>query len=198
MFGGFSSDPFELIWSSPPTFQAQLGSSLAVAKAAYLAGAPHAIGSGIDSGLVHTSFSSGPPYGPILYGCPWQLSVADGGTQELNLTKSESADLLGYLLLGSTSGTSPGIQLSFPNFVSIPLNPADPYFAYTLANPNLPPLSNSLGALGSKATSVSSSFTLPPGLGPGLVGTVIHHAFVLLQDGLPVDASNAVELQLLL
>ncbi len=81
-----------------------------------------------------------------------------------------------YWLLGSASGTTPGIDVG--SGLTLPLQP-DGYFLYTLAAPNAPPLSGSIGLLDAagRATTV---FELPPPaqIPPNLVGLTLQHAWV--------------------
>jgi hypothetical protein len=62
---------------------------------------------------------------------PAQISVGAGGTQVLALDACSASRGGVLLLLGSASGTSPGIAAGA---LTISLNP-DAYFAYTPANP---------------------------------------------------------------
>ncbi|MFT6715362.1 MAG: hypothetical protein ACJAVJ_002655, partial [Planctomycetota bacterium] len=103
-----------------------------------------------------------------------------------------------YLLLGSLSGTTPGMPVG-PYVV--PLN-ADFYLSRTFVSPNPAYLTNSTGVMtptpdgGGTAT---ASLTLPLGLSPALAGQTVHHAFVYVetQTGNVNFVSNAVPLKLL-
>jgi len=117
------------------------------------------------------------------------LSVATTGTQHLTLDAGPGNANRIFILLGTMAGTTPGLTL--PNGTHIPLNPSA-YFSFTLANPNVLPLTHSLGFLDANGHT-TSSFTLPH-VPPVAAGLVLHHAYVLLQ---PVNfASNAVEVTL--
>lgn len=105
------------------------------------------------------------------------ISLATGGIQNLGLNAGLPHAGATYFLLGSISGTQPGIAAPGG---TIPLNP-DPWFFWTLGNPNSAVLANSLGVLDGGG-SAQSSFTVPPVAAPGLVGLVFHHAYVVL-DG---------------
>ena len=111
-----------------------------------------------------------------LAGTPEQISLAAGGTQSFSLDAGPSLAGLPYLLLGSTSGTSPGIPI---DGVQLPLN-ADVYLTLSLIGPNAPPLSSSLGTLDAQGKA-AAAFTLPPGLSPTLAGAQLHHAFVVVE-----------------
>ncbi len=117
-----------------------------------------------------------------------QVSAGAGGTQTFSLDAGAANAHRSYIVLGSVSGTHPGIPI-FP--VVLPLN-YDPYLLYTAANPNTAPLSNSLGQLDGSGHA-SASFTLPAGF-PQFAGIQLHHAFLLVG---PVNfASNPVPLTL--
>ncbi|TAJ17037.1 MAG: hypothetical protein EPO68_10105, partial [Planctomycetota bacterium] len=105
-------------------------------------------------------------------------SLHTGGGAELLLTLKAGSAHAGqlYLLLGSGAGTSPGIPTAAG---VLPLVP-DPYFAFTLGNPNSPLLAPSLAFLDT-AGSASASFALPSSATPELAGLTVHHAFVALE-----------------
>ena len=136
---------------------------------------------------------------PTLYANASQISLAAGGTVAFQM---KTPPLPGpsnlFLLLGSASGTNPGIQ-SGP--FTLPLN-QDAYMMRTFDAPNQPPFTGSMGALLILGTGYgfgSSSLTLPPGLiPPSLVGLTLHHAYVVVdtQTGQLVHVTNAVPLNL--
>jgi len=123
-----------------------------------------------------------------------QLPLATGGTQPMALDAGFAHAGETYLVLGTLSGAVPGTPL--PGGLLLPLN-LDAYTFWTLANPNTPPLSASLGVLDATGHS-APAFTLPPGLDPLLAGLVLHHAAVVIQapGGKKVFASNALPLTL--
>jgi hypothetical protein len=135
---------------------------------------------------------------PPLMADVYKLSVAAGGTQAFTLTAPTASDF--YLLLGTTSGSSPGTP--FASFL-VPLN-VDGYFLHTLAGPNTPPLTNSLGNFTPSVTGpgaqATAAFTLPPALDPGLIALTLRHAYVTLNptSGLLTSVSNAVPILLTL
>jgi hypothetical protein len=92
-----------------------------------------------------------------------------------------------YVLLGSLSGTSPGLLLP-P--VTLPLN-LDPYLTFLAGNPNWV-VGNSMGTLDAagKATATIYGLRLPREAG----GALVHHAYVVFAPGLSgfAMASNAV------
>jgi len=126
------------------------------------------------------------------------ISASAGGTQTLALSAG-TCDLAGqpYLLLGSASGTAPGVPIQD---VILPLAFPDPWFSFTLQNPNTAPLGNSFGILDAGASG-ASTFTLPPGSPAAVVGLTLNHAFLgidLSSGGGVTFASNAVPVQLTL
>ena len=123
------------------------------------------------------------------------LSLSTGGVQRFTLEAGVEHGLLAYLLLGTLAGTEPGLPI---DGLLLPLNP-DSYTTAALLAPNTAPLASSLGTLDAQGVACAS-FTLPPGLPPGLSGLTLHHAFVVIEL-LPtllqvVLASNAVPLTL--
>jgi hypothetical protein len=119
-----------------------------------------------------------------------KVSMATGGAQPLTLTAGSALGLNVYFLLGSASGTSPGIML---DGLHLPLQIADPYFHLTLTQPNQLPLVNTLGFLSPSGTAMAS-IVVPLGQ-PTWVGLTLHHAYVVFGDDLGVAfASNALPL----
>jgi hypothetical protein len=126
-----------------------------------------------------------------------EISLATGGTQALSLAAGAQHGGRTYWLLGSLSGTAPGVPL--PGGLELPLV-FDLWTDFTLAHPNQPPYTDSLGTLDSRGEA-SAAFEIPPGVPAGLAGLRFHHAFVVF-DGAPsvahiVLASNAVEVELI-
>lgn len=127
---------------------------------------------------------------PAFVASPPTISLAAGGTQTLSIAGSPLAAGFTYLIAGSLSGTSPGVSV-FQFFV--PLNPDD-WFAFTVANPNTPPLSGFQGLLDAAGTG-AATLTLPPGLPPALAGITVNHAVGLVSPaGVIVGVSAAVSL----
>ena len=128
--------------------------------------------------------------------CTDSVSLANGGTQSLELAAGAAYAGMPYLMLGSLSGTSPGTPVDSG---VLPLN-VDAHFLYTLQFANSPPLSNSFGALDVDGKA-SATFTLPAGLSPNLTGTTFHHAYVVIEVSPTLiqvaHASNAVPVTLL-
>jgi hypothetical protein len=123
------------------------------------------------------------------------ISVGTGGAQTLQLQAgaASSGDL--HLVLGSISGTSPGVPFGGG---TLPLN-IDGYFMYTLGNVNSPPLSNSFGFLDGTG-SATTQFALGAGSPSSLAGLEIFHAFITL-DAVTFAAnlaSNTIPVQITL
>jgi len=117
------------------------------------------------------------------------LSASGPFPQHQNFTLNAGASNAGrpYIMLGSVSGTTPGLQISAN--VHLPLN-HDFYFDFLIANPNAPILPGSSGVLNG-AGQASTFFALPAGLPASVVNATIHHAYVLIPT---TFASNAVEM----
>ncbi len=117
------------------------------------------------------------------------VSVGAGGAQTWTLVHGPGSAGLVYFILGTLSGTSPGLDAGA---LHLPLNP-DVYMLWTLNHPNTAPLVASFGILDAVG-GASASFVLPPGSDPSLVGLLAHHADVTI-DPVALDAvatSNAV------
>lgn len=119
------------------------------------------------------------------------VSASEGGVQTFALDAGASNGNSIYVLLGSLSGTSPGLPL---DGVVLPLV-ADAYTLFTLNGP-APLLSGSVGLLDANGEG-TAAFQLPPNAAlPGLVGKVVHHAYVVFAGTQFVLASNPVGLLL--
>ena len=120
------------------------------------------------------------------------VSLSKGGAQTFSLFGGNANAGKLYLLLGTLSGTKPGIKLGT---VTLALNP-DAYFFFMLGNPNTL-IANSLGILSPSGTS-TAKLNLPLGLPVSLAGTVLYHAYLVLDPSrLSFDfSSNAVPLTL--
>lgn len=120
-----------------------------------------------------------------------KLSVFGGGSQVWSLDAGQEHAGDFYLILGSLSGTQPGVDLVS---AVVPLN-VDGYFMFTLQNANTGPLVDTLGVL-SGAGLATARFELPAGSDPALAGIRADHAYVVFDQVTtqPVFASNAVEL----
>lgn len=122
------------------------------------------------------------------------VSLSGQGQQKLTLQAGTSNAGRLYILLGSLSGTSPGLRLGS---VLLPLQ-ADAYFDITASFPNSPLLTSSLGTLDSSGMA-NASFTAIPQIPASLIGKRFDHAYLVLNTAAAtpfVFASNAVELTL--
>ena len=120
------------------------------------------------------------------------LSVMAGGTVDFTLSAGAQFAGLPYLVAGTSSGTVPGLLV---DGVALPLN-NDSYTAFTLQGAGGPFLPGSAGVLDAGG-GAAASLQLPPGLNPGLAGTVLHHAYaVFAPTGEVVLASNPVAVEL--
>ena len=123
-----------------------------------------------------------------------EFSVTEGGVQQLHLDAGPSLAGNLYLILGSTSGTTPGIDVDGLN---LPLN-VDTYLLSTLNTPNVVPMIDSLGFLDSDGQA-TALWNLPAGvLSASEVGVTADHAALVLDlvFGNVTFTSNAVSLTL--
>lgn len=129
-----------------------------------------------------------------LSGSATELSLLSGGLVRLELDAGAAHAGEVYIVLGSASGTVPG--LSYLGF-KLTLNP-DPYFFQTLNEPSVLPLFQSIGNLDADGTA-ETIFLLPPGLDPILSGLLLHHAAAVLDPTslAPEFTSTAFPLQIL-
>jgi hypothetical protein len=111
-----------------------------------------------------------------LFGDKTALSLSAGGTLAFALQAGVGEAGKLYLMLGSASGTLPGLPI---DGLVLPLN-FDAYFLYTLTTPNAPPLAGSAGFLNGLGKG-AAAFTIPAGTSPSLAGAVIHHAFAAVK-----------------
>ena len=138
--------------------------------------------------------------GVVEYECPplavdtLGISVSNGGQQNFVLDAGDTHAGELHMLLGSITGTSPGLPLG--GFV-LPLV-QDGWTNFTANNPNSPPLSGFVGFLDGNGRS-SASFTGAPGGPANLVGVTLFHAYLLLElpSGAISFTSNPVSLNLL-
>lgn len=117
----------------------------------------------------------------------FEISLSAGGVQNLVLTTSQPGD--GFLMLGTTAGTQPGLSSAG---LTLPLNLSGAYALHTINQIGAPPLFGAFGVL-SGAGTASASFQVPAGTSPSLVGTIVHHAVVTFSTtGTLTSTSNAV------
>ncbi len=123
------------------------------------------------------------------------LSLVEGGTQVLELDAGPEHALRPYLLLGTLTGTWPGIVLEGAR---LPLNP-DGYGVARLYAPNAPPLEGNAGMLDALGRA-QAKLVLPPGSPAALAGYTLSHAYLVV-DPTPglvriAQMSHAVDLRL--
>lgn len=132
---------------------------------------------------------------PLLAAAPPSISIAQAGTpagaQQLDIAAGPAFAGAMALVLGSASGTAPGIDLG--GFV-LPLV-ADAYTSSTLVLANSAFLPGSFGPLDAHGHRVAA-LVLPAGVSSALAGLAVHHACVLTSGGAVVAASNATPLEL--
>jgi hypothetical protein len=128
-----------------------------------------------------------------LVAAPAALSLAEGGRHELYLAAGQERAGHVYFVLGSASGSTPGVPVA--GGFTVPLVP-DAYTNLTLAGANGVMLRSTLGVLDG-AGGGHAALALPAGTMPGLAGTTLHHAF-LAWDGFGVLSfvSNATAVDL--
>ena len=142
-----------------------------------------------SSPLVVHAFDAGALY----HGAP-TVSTNAGGAQSLYLRAGAEHSGELFLLLGSLSGTSPGVAL---DDVVLPLLP-DAYTLFLLDGAGAGVVSPFAGVLDAQGAA-DAAFTLPAGSTPALAGLVLHHAFVAIDvagSGNVELASNAARLEL--
>ncbi|QDU66194.1 hypothetical protein [Engelhardtia mirabilis] len=120
------------------------------------------------------------------------VPLTTGGPQVLYLDAGAAHAGEIYLVIGSASGTSPGVV--FGN-ATIPLN-FDAYLQTTLQSINTPVFAGTFGILDGTGQA-SCSINVPAGLSPSLAGLGLHHAGLTFDfNGALKFASNPVPLTL--
>jgi hypothetical protein len=139
------------------------------------------------------------PNGPAPVACPslrarfQRVSVSQGGLQQIDLSFGSSSAGLAFVLLGSTSGTTPGFSL---DGIQVPLNP-DAYSQWLLSIGNSGPVAPMAGLLDGQGAALID-LRLPPGTASSSVGLTLQHAALALDPWLLTvrQASNPVPLLL--
>jgi len=124
---------------------------------------------------VHADGTLGADYLSVDVG---SLSLAAGGTATLSLDAGSAFAGKAYWVLGSNTGTAPGLN---GHGVHIDLNNG-PYFQLTFNTPTHSLLSGFRGTLDVSGRA-SATVQVPAGFNPGLAGSQIDHAFVTLEAG---------------
>ncbi len=120
-----------------------------------------------------------------------EISVSQGGRQKLHLVAGSAQAGRTYLVLGSLTGTQPGMQIGG---VHLPLNP-DRYMRYAWEHPSQGFLIDTLGTLDANGEAFAR-IRVTAGPFGALVGTTLHHAYLLIDPAVDY-ASIAVPLRLL-
>ncbi|MEX1024311.1 MAG: PQQ-dependent sugar dehydrogenase [Planctomycetota bacterium] len=121
------------------------------------------------------------------------ISASAQGRQNLSLHAGPAEGNRLYVLAGSVTGTSPGFPL---HGLTVPLN-IDVYFNSTLAQPNLPPLVNSIGFLDANGDASAAFDLANVPLPPFMIGLSADHAFATVQFGTAQVVSNPVRVNFL-
>lgn len=127
-------------------------------------------------------------------GTPNSISILEGGRQDLTLNVDSSLQGQIYLMLGSASGSSPGMPLR--NGLTLPLN-FDPYMQLALSLVGTPVYPACVGFIDTNGQA-KMAFALPKGLDASLVGLELAHACWVydLARARITHASNAVPVDL--
>lgn len=122
------------------------------------------------------------------------ISVSQGGTQELRLDAGPDYRGSPYMILGSISGTVPGVVSSG---LLLPLNP-DMYFNSLLTSLRVQAVFGTTGVLDQDGQSpLPAAIRLKAASDPALVGLMVHHAAVVFSSaGQVVFVSNPIFLLL--
>ena len=114
-----------------------------------------------------------------LDGYPASISLATGGVQTLDVSLGAARAGDFYFVLGSFTGTSPGLPLA--GGLLLPLN-FDSLTQQTIASPNIAPYLDSFGVLDSVGHA-RARLSLAPGLNPSFAGLTLNHSVVSFQLG---------------
>jgi len=114
---------------------------------------------------------------------PAEIPATAGGTVAFDLAGGEALATRAYALLGSVSGTVPGV--TFPSGAALPLN-LDAFTSLLLANANGPALPGVLGAFDALGNA-DAALVAPGPLDPVVVGVVMDFAWIALS---PIDAAS--------
>jgi hypothetical protein len=121
------------------------------------------------------------------------LSLSEGGIQQLNMDAGVANADRFYWMLGTASGTSPGFGFGT---VNVPLN-LDAYTLLLATRPAAAPFQSNVGVLDSLGVG-HASFVLPSGADAGLAGITLDHAYLVFDAPGTVDfVSSPVSLALI-
>jgi len=120
------------------------------------------------------------------------LSLTAGGAANFVLDGGAASANQLYMMLGSVTGTAPGIGVDGLTLDLV----FDGFLSYMLANPNAAPYANTLGVLDGVGMG-SASVTVPAGSFPTLAGVTLYHAYIVINGGVVTLTSNPTSLDLL-
>lgn len=157
------------------------GTPIAVEGDALLLGVPGADGEGAVVELLN---------GELLHG-DTSIAAATGGAQTLSLRTGEDRTGDAYFVVGSVTGTAPGIDLGLGATLPIVFD------AYSLLTVELAaPIVAPLGVLGPDGEA-EASFVVSSSIATAFAGTTLFHAAVTIDlTSFEVDATNAVAVTL--
>ncbi len=121
------------------------------------------------------------------------VSMSGGGVVNFALNSAPFFAGQTYLILGSTSGTAPGID--FGNGNVLPLN-FDAYTQVSLGGANGSVFISTLGTLDGSGNA-AAMLNISSGQNPGLIGLDLHHAYLVANGASVISVSNAMSLELL-
>ena len=136
---------------------------------------PRATGGGSEFDSYPYFDPHSPP--PLLTTDVDEISAITGGAQTLTLDATPTHAGKLFLMLGSSAGAQPGFALWQETLIG--LNPS-PYFNLTLLGAS-PFLSTSLGQLDANGRAILTVGAEESIVHPGLLGLVLHHAYVVLE-----------------
>ena len=129
--------------------------------------------------------------GEDLRASPPEIELAAGGRQHLRLDAGAAHAGRTFWLLGSHTGTSPGVPV---HGVVLPLA-WDGYLEQTFLTPNAPPLTGHVGLLDGEGRA-EAQLVVPPGTSPSLTGLRLWHAYLVFDGWTAVHASGPVTVDL--
>lgn len=141
-------------------------------------------------GNPHDAFFSRLAMDVGFYADRYAVPLQAGGTQALTVEMGLAHAGRPYLIVGSASGTTPGLQLGG---VGITLNP-DAYTDFTLGFPNHSVFNGFRGTLDAQGRA-RAALQVPNSLG-GLLPFSLHHVVLVLDRSRLVHASNAVPVRI--
>jgi len=100
------------------------------------------------------------------------VSLSTGGAQNFAISGGPAHGGELYWLVGSASGTAPGLVLDGQ---TLPLNP-DAWMFTTLSFANTAVLPNSIGIFDANGEASGAALVVPPATDPALAGLTLHHA----------------------